>query len=442
MTGDRKHGHEGEMVTLLAENRSIVVGKEGYEWKIVTLLALVWGCVMLDRMVIVFLFPMIVPEFHITNAQAGMLLSVLALTSGTAAWGLGSYSDRVGRKKVLIPACILFSLASWISGVARSFPVLLAARGIMGIGGGPCFSISAATISEESKPSRRGLNLGLHQGFSALIGTGVGAIMTTQLALYFGWRPVFFIVGVPGIVLAVLLSRIMREPSSVLNQTADGALSENVRPGILQPLRYRNVILSTLICCCFMTFLFVFSGFSTLFLTQVRGLDLGTAGLVVSAMGFGGLVGTILLPAVSDAVGRKSVLIAAAAGLGICVIAFTTLPLPAIPAFLVLFVASICGAGGFPIMISLIPSESVPVFIAGSAVGLVQAIGEIFGSVIMPPIAGKLADLYGLGYPLILAGALPLISSFIVLGVVETAPRIVGKKRLGNERLIAAGSSN
>ncbi|MDQ0191477.1 hypothetical protein JI721_10320 [Alicyclobacillus cycloheptanicus] len=50
-----------------------------YEWTILILLAILWGTVGLDRLVIVYLFPVIVPQFHLTNAQAGAITSALAL---------------------------------------------------------------------------------------------------------------------------------------------------------------------------------------------------------------------------------------------------------------------------------------------------------------------------------------------------------------------------
>jgi hypothetical protein len=51
---------------------------KGYEWKIVLAIALLWGFVGLDRLVIVYLFPILVPHFKLTNTQAGALTSVLA----------------------------------------------------------------------------------------------------------------------------------------------------------------------------------------------------------------------------------------------------------------------------------------------------------------------------------------------------------------------------
>ena len=87
--------------------------EEGYyEWRIVILLALLGGVFMLNRLTIVYLFPFIIPEFKISYAQAGGLTSVLAITSAIAIWFFGWISDRIGRKIILIPATLFFSLMS------------------------------------------------------------------------------------------------------------------------------------------------------------------------------------------------------------------------------------------------------------------------------------------------------------------------------------------
>jgi len=88
-----------------------------YELGIVTLLALLWGLVMMNRLAIVYLFPFIVPEFKISYAHAGGLASILAITSAFGIWFFGGVSDRIGRKIILIPGTIFFSIMSWFSGL-------------------------------------------------------------------------------------------------------------------------------------------------------------------------------------------------------------------------------------------------------------------------------------------------------------------------------------
>src|SRR4030042_2415663 len=89
------------------------------------------------------------------------------------------------------------------------------ARGLMGIGLGAVLPPAIATIAVESTPARRGLNFGLQQALAPLVSIGIGAILVTQLTKIMSWRMVFFVVGLPGLVLSLVLYFYMREPQSV-----------------------------------------------------------------------------------------------------------------------------------------------------------------------------------------------------------------------------------
>ncbi len=110
--------------------------KASYELGIVILLALLFGIVLLNRLTIVYLFPFIIDEFKISYTEAGALASVLAITWAFATWFFGGVSDRIGRKIILIPATIFFSIMSWVSGMTYSFLQMFLVRGLMGIGQG------------------------------------------------------------------------------------------------------------------------------------------------------------------------------------------------------------------------------------------------------------------------------------------------------------------
>lgn len=414
---------------------------KGYEWKIVLVLALVWGAVCLDRLAVPFLFPVIVPEFHLNNAQAGAVTAILAVTWGVASWLMGNLSDRIGRKKVLLPSIIFFSVMSWFTGLTRSFAGMMAVRGLLGFGEGAVFSVSVATLSEESTPARRGLNIGTFQCGYPLIGVGVGAMICTQLAHYFGWRPVMFIVGIPGLVLAAILGRLMMEPRSTFlkaenlsGETAGGA--GEGRPGFFAALKYRNVWVSTLVSCLFMNWLYNLTTFVALFLTQLRGIPLTTAGTIISVMGFGGFAGMILLSGLSDQFGRKPLILISTFCAGIFTLLFIVAGSNPFVLVCISFLIGIFAMGSYPIWLSVITSESVPVYLAGSAVGIPVAIGELFGAVLMPVIGGSLADIYGLQTPMYLAGVAPLIATVISLLYRETAPKVLARRASG----AAAGS--
>jgi MFS family permease len=92
------------------------------------------------------------------------------------------------------------------------------------------------------------------------------------------------------------------------------------------------------------------------------------------------------------------------------------------------------GLGTFPLFMGVIPTETVGRVHAATAMGLVVMIGELTGGVFGPPIAGRLADLYGLHVALYIQGGLALLAGTAALFVAETNPRVVARR-------IAAGAT-
>ena len=89
-----------------------------YEWKAVVLLTIGFGLVGLDRWIVAPLAPSMIADLHLNPQDINNLVAALGLAWGVAAIFLGGLSDRIGRRKVLIPAIVVFSLLSGFSGLA------------------------------------------------------------------------------------------------------------------------------------------------------------------------------------------------------------------------------------------------------------------------------------------------------------------------------------
>ena len=153
-----------------------------YEVRLVAVMFFVWGVVFLDRMSVLFLAPYLVPELRLTNSQVGLLASVLSITWAFSGLLFGALSDRIGRRRVLLPLIFAFAAISWIVGFARSFVQLLALRGLMGVNEGAVFTNLTAAVGESSVPKRRGQNVGIVVSAAALVSGGLGPILMTQMA--------------------------------------------------------------------------------------------------------------------------------------------------------------------------------------------------------------------------------------------------------------------
>src|SRR5439155_13178 len=104
-----------------------------------------------------------------------------------------------------------WSVATALAGFARSYASLFAARAAVGIGEAAYGTISPALLADYFPRERRGRVFAIF--FAAIpIGSALGYVVGGLVDHYFGWRPAFFVAGVPGIVLAVLALRLYEPP--------------------------------------------------------------------------------------------------------------------------------------------------------------------------------------------------------------------------------------
>src|SRR6266566_500532 len=193
-----------------------------YEWKAVTLLGLGFGLVGLDRWIIAPLFPFMMKDLHLSYQDLGNLVGILGVCWGVFAAVMGGISDKIGRRKVLIPAIFAFSILSGLSGLATGLVSLILIRAVMGLTEGSYCPTSFAATNEASEPKRRGFNLGVQQCTFALFGLGVGPILAT-----------------PGLIVGALMYWVIRDVAPAKGQSGT---TEKTRWAEI--FRSRNIILS------------------------------------------------------------------------------------------------------------------------------------------------------------------------------------------------------
>jgi predicted MFS family arabinose efflux permease len=391
-----------------------------YEWRAVTLLTIGFGLVGLDRWIVAPMFPAIATDLHLNYQDAGNIIGALGLAWGVSAILLGGLSDRIGRKKVLIPAIVLFSILSGFSGMAVSLTSLLLIRGVMGVTEGAFCPTSFAATAEASKPSRRGLNQGIQQSTFALFGLAFAPIIATQLLHVMSWRWVFVLVAIPGLITAVLLAIVIREPLTVAPSHGHSAAP---RAPLSSIFKHRNVPLGMLGLFCAMTGIFVLSALVPSYLTDYLGLTPAQMGFVTSAIGFGGFFGQFGLPGLSDFFGRKVMaIIGFAIGAVFLLLFIHTGANPAL-LFALLFGTTVFAFGLFALITGPIATEAAPLGLVSSVAGIIIGAGEIFGGGIAPVIAGAIAQKYGIQYVPYFALAGLVAGAFVCLFLQETAPR-------------------
>ncbi len=396
----------------------------GYQILLVALLSLNFGIVFFDRNALNFLMPFVKPELGLSDTQVGLLASALSLTWSFAAFGMGRLSDAMGKRKLLlIVSTVAFSLCSFLTGVAASFVMLLLARMLMGIAEGGVMPISHAMVASEVNPERRGLAQGVAQNFgSNLLGSFVAPVLLTAFALAFGWRNAFFLAGIPGLVSATLIWVLLKEPAM------PKAPPKSAESGSLaHVLKDRNIVTCMVLSVLGVSYLVICWAFMPLFLTGLRGASESETGWLMGTLGISATIGSFAIPALSDRIGRRPVMIAAPL---IAVI----LPLGALfydgslwVLAAIFFVGWVIN-GIFPLFMATVPSESVDPRHAATALGLAMGSGEVLGGAFGPTIAGFASDHLGRTSPLWIMVGLAIATGVAATFLRETAPSQVGKK--------------
>ena len=397
-----------------------------YENALVLILGLTFGVVFFDRQAPSSLMIFVKPDLHLDNAQVGLIGSALSFTWAVSALLVGLLSDRTGKRKPILIACVVgFSVCSAISGMSHSFNVLLASRFFMGLLEGGVMPICLAIMAVESADHRRGMNAGIVQnGFSNLIGNALGPIVLIAIATALNWRDAFYIAAIPGLFCALAIWLWVKEPAKHVPLAGEAPVRHM---GLLEMMKVRNILVCSLVSIFMVSWLICGFAFLPLVFVEVRHYTPKIAGELMGALGLCAFLGGALVPGLSDRIGRKPVLIVGCFMAMVAPLAAVYFQGPIVLLGGLLFIGWV-GNGLFPMFMGAIPGESLPRASIATAMGIVVGVGEILGGVCGPTIAGWLADktAFKLEAPMFLMAGCALIAGCIALFLKETAPAKVG----------------
>lgn len=221
-----------------------------YSYYALGVLALVNFLNYIDRQVLPAVAPVILkdPALRLTDAELGYMESSLLLSFTILAPLFGRLGDRYPRAKLMATAAVIWSFATALTGLADHFHfvpaldlhiplinftlaisgvalALCAVRACVGVGESAYSTITPSLIADYFPPHRRATALGVFQA-AIPIGFALGFVIGGVLAHFFGWRVAFMIVGVPGLLTAVLVWRLKEPARGATEATAHGALEE------------------------------------------------------------------------------------------------------------------------------------------------------------------------------------------------------------------------
>lgn len=369
-----------------------------------------WSLDAFDFFLVVMTLTALAHEFHESDARIAYSLALTLAFRPVGALIFGLLSDRFGRRGPLMINLVFYAVIEVLTGFSTSFGMFLVLRALFGIGMGGEWGVGASLVMEKVPPERRGFFSGLlQQGYAA--GYLVAAIAYAVVFPRWGWRPLFFIGGLPALLAIFVRARVTE--SEVWLKTRERTWSGLGRTLLKQlPLfLYLTVLMA----------LMNMSSHGTqdlypTFLQRAWNLGPGARSWVTVISMLGALAGGVLFGHWSQVWGRRRTIIATLLGAVVVVPLWAyapTLTLLVVGAFLMQFLVQ--GAWG---VIPAHITELAPDQVRGALPGFAYQCGALIAGA-MPSLQAKVAG--SLGYPATMA--LSAGAAFLVCAVVTSLGR-------------------
>jgi MFS family permease len=187
-------------------------GTKPYRAYVLAALLIVYTFNFIDRVVISIIQEPIKQEFGLSDFQLGLLggpaFAVLYTLLGIP---IARLAEKRNRMTILSICVALWSLATALCGFATSFATLFAARVGVSVGEAGCTPPAQSVISDYFPADKRATAISIY-ALGVPVGSMLAAIGGGYIATYLGWREAFWLLGFPGLLLAILVKLTVKEP--------------------------------------------------------------------------------------------------------------------------------------------------------------------------------------------------------------------------------------
>jgi len=279
-----------------------------YSWIVLFLLCAVYSFNWMDRYVLVILLEPIRKDLGLSDTAAGLLTGfVFSSVYALAGFPIARLADRGSRRTVIAIAVAAWSVMTTGAGFARGFFTLAIARMGVAVCEAGCSPPAHSLISDYFPPRRRGTAMALYSlGIS--IGIWAGLSLGGEISERYGWRAAFFVLGLPGLLLALIIRLVVKEPARGQH---DGAHHEADRQFTLKQSLQRIGETRSFIYIALSLGLLSFTGsgfeqWSPTYLIRVLGMPEGDAGALAGFMeGVPGIIGTLGAGVLADFLAKR-----------------------------------------------------------------------------------------------------------------------------------------
>ncbi|MGE0406374.1 MAG: spinster family MFS transporter [Candidatus Korobacteraceae bacterium] len=361
-----------------------------------------------DRQIIFPLFPQIQQEFHLNYTQLGMLATVFTIVLSLGSVPFGVLSDRGSRRKVISFGVLFWSAATFLSGAAQSFRHLLIARGLVGVGEAAYTPAGTSIISETFPQEVRSQVQGMFN-VGMFLGGAVGMALGGMVAHWAGWRPAFFVMGVPGLLLGLWALRL---PEPARQQKGQAAVPVRA---LLRVPAYLMILAGSW----FISFAgYAYTAWGPQFVQEYKGFTPQEAGVVLGlTLVVAGAAGVMAGAVASDRLFRiapwaRAVVIP----IGFLLAApLTYLGLHAAgkTAFTLLFASGVFFLTWYHGPVAATIHDLIPASGHGTAIGIYTLFVNLFAMAIAPLVVGGIADATNLLTGLLAAVAAQVVGALL-----------------------------
>jgi MFS family permease len=262
----------------------------------------------LDRLLLGLALPSIKQDMQVSDTALGLVTGFAfslsySLLGAPIAWA----ADRYNRRNIIAVGFAFWSTMTALTGMAANIWQLAVARFLMGAGESTGMAPSTSMISDVFGPQRRQLAMSIF-GTAGVVSSLTFFPIVGAIGQTYGWRTMFFVAGIPGMLLALLFALSVREP---VRGAKDATVGERPAPGLKETLRFlagsRTFIFLTLGATFIGATLFGDAAWAATFLNRVHDMDIREAAFVIGPIrGGGGAIGIVLIGILVDRTSRKN----------------------------------------------------------------------------------------------------------------------------------------
>jgi len=374
----------------------------------------------IDRQVIVSLFPHLKAAWSLSDKQLGALVSIISVVVALGGIPVALLADRVSRVKSVFVMAVVWSMATISCMFTRNYSQLFLARAVVGAGESGYGSVGAALIASLFPARLRSMLLGAFfaaGSIGAVLGVVLGGVITAR----WGWQAAFGVVGVPGLLLAILYLLVPDYKTAALGERTGGGQAKGLFTHMISALTSSSTLWWT--CLGAALQLVVVStiwAWLPSYFNRVHGIPVDQAAMQSALIVLCGAVGSFIWGIVADVAAAKQPRNKLKAVAFLCVVTM--------PILMAAFGATdslnqqflLIALGGFLMTCSVGPASGVVLDVVhpglrSTGAAVLSLFQNMFGLAIGPFVGGALSDALGLQSALTIMPAFGLLAALCFL---------------------------